>query len=66
MSKELLRKLPSVDSLKQSEIGQVLAEKFSSDLVTDTIRNVVDSLRERIVSEDVGLADEDEPENDFM
>jgi len=59
MSKELLRKLPSVDKLKKSDFGQALTERFSEALVTETIRSVVDSLREKIVSEDADLSDGD-------
>ncbi len=55
MTKDLLRKLPSVDSLKISEFGQALLERFGPELVTETIRSVVDSLRARIVNEEGGL-----------
>ncbi len=56
MTQELLRKLPSVDKLKQSEVGQALVRNFGEDLVTVTIRNVLDSLRENLMREDAGVS----------
>ncbi len=48
MTKNLLRKLPSIDVLMKTEEAQVLIEKFSRDLVTNAVRNVLDELRSEI------------------
>jgi L-seryl-tRNA(Ser) seleniumtransferase len=59
MTQELLRKLPSVDKLKQSQPGQVLLDTFSEELVTETIRQVIDSLRADLVKKDADFSDAD-------
>lgn len=48
MTKNLLRKLPSVDVLMKSKEAQTLIEKFSRDLVTNAVRSVLDELRSEI------------------
>jgi L-seryl-tRNA(Ser) seleniumtransferase len=48
MTKNLLRKLPSVDVLMKTEEAQTLIEKFSRDLVTNAVRSVLDELRSEI------------------
>ncbi len=48
MTKNLLRKLPSVDVLMKTEEAQTLIEKYSRDLVANAVRSVLDELRSEI------------------
>jgi len=48
MTKNLLRKLPSVDVLMKTKEAQTLIEEFSRDLVTNAVRGVLDELRSEI------------------
>jgi L-seryl-tRNA(Ser) seleniumtransferase len=64
MITELLRKLPAVDPLKQSESGQDLILEYGEDQVTKTIQKIIDDLRNRILAgEAVVSEDELSPEN---
>lgn len=49
MTKDLLRKLPAVDALKQSKAGLALIAEYSEDLVTRTIQKIIDAYRGRIL-----------------
>jgi L-seryl-tRNA(Ser) seleniumtransferase len=48
MTKNLLRKLPSVDALMKTKEAQTLIEKYSRDLVANAVRGVLDELRSEI------------------
>jgi len=48
MTKDLLRKLPSVDVLMKTKEAQTLIEKYSRDLVANAVRSVLDELRSEI------------------
>lgn len=48
MTKNLLRKLPSVDVLMKTEKVKTLIEKYSRNLVTNAVRSVLDELRSEI------------------
>ena len=48
MTKNLLRKLPSVDVLMKTEEAQTLIEKYGRDLVANAVRGVLDELRSEI------------------
>ncbi len=48
MTKNLLRKLPSVNVLMKTEKAQTLIEKYSRDLVANAVRGVLDELRSDI------------------
>ena len=53
MTKNLLRKLPSVDVLMKTKKAQVLIEKYSWDLVANALRRVLDELRSEIQKADL-------------
>ncbi|UCE22626.1 MAG: L-seryl-tRNA(Sec) selenium transferase, partial [Candidatus Aminicenantes bacterium] len=48
MTKNLLRKLPSVDVLMKTKEAQALIEKYSRDLVANAVRGVLTELRSEI------------------
>ncbi len=48
MTKNLLRKLPSVDVLMKTKEAQTLIEKYSRDLVANAVRGILDELRSEI------------------
>jgi L-seryl-tRNA(Ser) seleniumtransferase len=51
MANDLLRKLPSVDSLLNTEKSVVLIAKYGRDVVVDSARKVVEGLRSAILKE---------------
>jgi L-seryl-tRNA(Ser) seleniumtransferase len=51
MSKELLRVLPSIESLLASPFARRLSASLSRDRVRDLLRDILDDLRQEIVSE---------------
>lgn len=48
MTKNLLRKLPSVDVLMKTKRALALIEKYSRDMVANTVRSVLDEMRSEI------------------
>ncbi len=60
MAKNLLRQLPSVDSLLKAEesLGQI--EKYGRESVVDAARKVIEGLRSEILKEEMGSSKTDE------
>jgi L-seryl-tRNA(Ser) seleniumtransferase len=52
MTKNLLRKLPSVDVLIKTKKAQALIEKYSRDLVANAVRSILTELRSEIRKSD--------------
>lgn len=60
MSRNLLRKLPSVDALMKTEKARKLVEAYSREAVVDASRSVLEELRSKIA------ADEDKADSERM
>ena len=60
MTKDLLRKLPAVDSLLKTVESKALIEKYGRESVVDISRRVLDGLRSEILDESGNLKDSDE------
>jgi L-seryl-tRNA(Ser) seleniumtransferase len=65
MSKNLLRKLPSVDALMNTEKAGKLIEAYSREAVVDAVRSVLQELRSEISADKVKANSEEtiSPEN---
>jgi len=55
-SQELYKQLPGVDKLLEDNRIQKLTERFPRMLVVEGIRNYLDSTRQAIAREDVGVS----------
>lgn len=51
MTKDLLRQIPSVDSLMKTEEAKNFVEKYGRDIVVETARRVIERLRSAILEE---------------
>jgi L-seryl-tRNA(Ser) seleniumtransferase len=61
MAKDLLRQLPSVDSLLKTEESKGLIKKYGRECVVDAARNVIEGLRSAILD-----GNKDSPEEDVL
>lgn len=62
MSHSLLRQLPSVSHLLESQTGRALTIKFGQSLTTEAVRQVVNQLREQILKSENGAQPDVSPE----
>ncbi|MDJ0754215.1 MAG: L-seryl-tRNA(Sec) selenium transferase [Ardenticatenaceae bacterium] len=62
MSHSLLRQLPSVSQLLESQTGQALMTKFGQSLTTEAVRQVINQLREQILKSENGTRPDVSPE----
>lgn len=59
MTKDLLRQLPSVDRLLQTEESEGLIEKYGRESVVGAARKVIEKLRSEILNEEKGSSETD-------
>ncbi|UCE41187.1 MAG: L-seryl-tRNA(Sec) selenium transferase [Candidatus Aminicenantes bacterium] len=59
MTKDILRQLPSVDSLLKTEALERLIEKYGREIVVDAVRKVIEELRSAIRKEEKDSPAED-------
>ncbi|MEN6519871.1 MAG: L-seryl-tRNA(Sec) selenium transferase [Armatimonadota bacterium] len=52
MKKDILRKLPAIDELMNTEALKIALDKHDREFLADSCRKVVDTLRSRIITED--------------
>lgn len=66
MNKELLRKLPKVDSLLEEQNIKILMNKYSRNEITDGIRETLDYYREQILSSKLNDVNKEEVVSDII
>ncbi|MEG3006329.1 MAG: hypothetical protein RR806_02545 [Oscillospiraceae bacterium] len=65
-NKQLLRKLPKMDELLNNTVLIEMSEKYGAKSVLDTARDVIDELRNQIISQEIKEINSDDIINSIV